>query len=150
MTLIIVGGWRLMAPSSGMVMHPSLWLFHSQCWGKGIRMRTLVSYHAHSAAGALICTQNVPRRLGETPWTGIYWWSLPWERFSHLCVQVFFCFLLSFFLFFRATGSAYGSSQARGGVGAPSCSCRPTHSPSNMGSEPRLRPTLQLMATRDP
>ena len=43
---------------------------------------------------------------------------------------------------------AYGSSQARGQIGAaPASLC---HSHSNVGSEPHFRPTPQLAATRDP
>ena len=43
---------------------------------------------------------------------------------------------------FRAAPMAYGGSQARGPV--------LHHSHTNVGSEPRLRPTPQLMATLDP
>ena len=51
-------------------------------------------------------------------------------------------------LFFGATPAAYGSSQARGGIGATAaCLC---HGHSNTGSEPRLLHTPQLTATLDP
>ena len=43
---------------------------------------------------------------------------------------------------------AYGGSQARGLIGAVAASLRQSHS--NVGSEPRLRPTPQLTATLDP
>ena len=43
---------------------------------------------------------------------------------------------------------AYGGSQARGQIGATDASL--SHSHSNVGSEPCLRPTPQLMATPDP
>ena len=43
---------------------------------------------------------------------------------------------------------AYGLSQARGRTGATAASLR--HSHSNVGSEPWLQPTLQLIATLDP
>ena len=43
---------------------------------------------------------------------------------------------------------AYGSSQAKGRIGAVAASLH--HSPSNAGLEPRLRPTPQLAATLDP
>ena len=49
-----------------------------------------------------------------------------------------------FFFFFRATPTVYGGSQARGQTGAGAASLY--HSHSNMGSEPRLRPTPQLAA----
>ena len=43
---------------------------------------------------------------------------------------------------------AYASSQARGRIGSVAAGLR--HSHSNVGSEPRLRPTSQLTATPDP
>ena len=52
------------------------------------------------------------------------------------------------FLLFRATPAAYGGFQARGQIRAIATDL--CHSCSNMGSEPRLRPTLQLTATPDP
>ena len=52
-----------------------------------------------------------------------------------------------YLLFFRAASTAYGSSQARGHIGAVAAGLH--HSHSNAGSEPRLRPTPQLMATPD-
>ena len=56
--------------------------------------------------------------------------------------------LFFFFLLFRNTPGAHGSSLARGRIGAPAsglCHCH-----SNMGSQPCLRPTLRLMAAPDP
>ena len=53
----------------------------------------------------------------------------------------------SFFLF-KAEPAAYGSSQARGRGGVTAAGLR--HSHSNTGSEPRLRPTIQLMEMVDP
>ena len=52
------------------------------------------------------------------------------------------------FLFFRATPEAHGGSQARGPFGAVATGLQ--HSHSNAGSELRLLPTPQLMATPDP
>ena len=49
---------------------------------------------------------------------------------------------------FRVTPVAYGSSQARGRMGATAAGLH--HSHSNARSEPPLRPTPQLMATPDP
>ena len=57
-------------------------------------------------------------------------------------------FLCFFFAFSRATPLAYGGSQARGLIGAVAAGL--CHSHSNMGSEPRLRPTPQLTATPHP
>ena len=61
-------------------------------------------------------------------------------------------FLLTFFFFFfsfsRATPAAYGGSRARGLIGAVAAGLRQSHS--NVGSEPRLRPTPQLTAMPDP
>ena len=48
---------------------------------------------------------------------------------------------------FRATLTAYGSSQAKGQIRAVAAGLR--HSHSNVGTEPCLRPTSQLMATPD-
>ena len=53
-----------------------------------------------------------------------------------------------FFFYFRATPAAYGGSQARGRIRAIAAGLH--HSHSNMGSEPRLQPTPQLMAMPDP
>ena len=55
---------------------------------------------------------------------------------------------LFFLLLFRATPAAYGGSQTRGRIRATAA--RLHHSHSYMGSEPRLRPTLQLVAMPDP
>ena len=49
---------------------------------------------------------------------------------------------------FRATPAAYGSSQARGRIGAVAASLH--HSHSNSGSEPHLWPTPRLTAMPDP
>ena len=53
----------------------------------------------------------------------------------------------NFFLLFRATSTAYGSSQARGRIGAAATGLH--HSHSHAGSELCLRPTPQLTATPD-
>ena len=53
-----------------------------------------------------------------------------------------------FLVFSRAAPMAYGGSQARGLIGAAAASLH--HSHSNARSEPRLQPTPQLTATRDP
>ena len=53
-----------------------------------------------------------------------------------------------FFFFFWATLEAYGSSQARSQIGAAAAGLH--HSHSHKGSELRLQPTPQLMATSDP
>ena len=78
-------------------------------------------------------------------------WLLP-ILYSHLqCrrVPVSSCLLLSdFSLVFRAVLVAYGDSQARGQIRAVATSLH--HSHSIEGSEPHLRPTAQLTATRDP
>ena len=57
-------------------------------------------------------------------------------------------YLFIYFCLFRAAQAAYGNSQARGPVGAATASL--PQSCGNTGSEPRLRPTPQLMATMDP
>ena len=57
--------------------------------------------------------------------------------------NMFVCLLL-----FRAIPKAYGSSQARGPIGATTAGLH--HSHSNMGSKPHLQPTPQLTAMLDP
>ena len=69
-----------------------------------------------------------------------------WECSPNL-MNIWNYFFLSFLLF-RAAPSAYESSQARGRIGAVAARLRHNHS--NTGSEPRLWPTPQLMATQDP
>ena len=49
---------------------------------------------------------------------------------------------------FRATPSAYGSSQSKGGIGAIALSLLYSHR--NAGSELHLRPTPQLCVMSDP
>ena len=53
-----------------------------------------------------------------------------------------------FFVFFRAALVAYGGSQARGSIRAVASSLHQSHI--NVGSEPSLQPTPQLMATLGP
>ena len=60
-------------------------------------------------------------------------------------------YLNFFFLFyFRAAPAAYGSSQARGQIEAVAAGLHHSHSNSNMGSKPHLRPIPQLTAMLDP
>ena len=68
---------------------------------------------------------------------------------DYLDQVVFFLFVcFCFFAFFRAAPAAYGGSQARGQIGAVATGLHQSHS--NVGSEPHLQPTPQLMATLDP
>ena len=63
--------------------------------------------------------------------------------------QIFFLNFYLFILLFRATGMAYGSSQARGQMGAAAASL--CHSHSSARSEPRLQPTTyNLQAHSNP
>ena len=55
---------------------------------------------------------------------------------------------LLYFFFFMATPAAYGSSQARGRIGAITVGLR--HSHGHARSEPCLRPTPQLTAMPNP
>ena len=57
-------------------------------------------------------------------------------------------FLSFFFFLFIATPTAYGGSQARGGIGAIAAGLHLNLSDSE--SQPSLRPTPQFMATPDP
>ena len=67
--------------------------------------------------------------------------TLTWK--DALYLFVLFCFCL-----FRATPTAYGSSQARGQIGDTAASL--CHSHNDARSELCLRPTWQLTATLDP
>ena len=61
---------------------------------------------------------------------------------------ILFYFILFYFIcLFRTALTAYGDSQARGPIGAVAASLYQSHS--NAGSEPRLQPAPQLMATSD-
>ena len=64
-----------------------------------------------------------------------------------LYAESYLFYFLIFFAIFWAATTAYGGSQARGRIGAVATSLHQSHS--NAGSEPRLQPTPQLMATPD-
>ena len=69
------------------------------------------------------------------------------EHFNkHKDIRKVQSYVSSFIL--RATALAHGSSQPRGRTGAAAVGL--CHSHSNAGSEPRLRPTLQLAAMPGP
>ena len=57
------------------------------------------------------------------------------------------CVCVCLFAFSRAALAAYGGSQAKGRIGAVATSLCQSHS--NAGSELRLQPTPQLIATPD-
>ena len=65
---------------------------------------------------------------------------------SYLSYLFIYLFCLSAFSW--AAPAAYGGSQARGRIRAVAAGLCQSHS--NVGSEPCLRPTLQLTATPDP
>ena len=68
--------------------------------------------------------------------------------FAFIIIAIITIFVIIIFVCsFRAAPVARGSSQAKGQIGAEAASLR--HSHSNLGSELRLRPTPQLMATPD-
>ena len=70
---------------------------------------------------------------------------LPFEQvYRRIEFNIFFFF----FSFSRAAPAAYGGSQARDLIGAIAAGLNQSHS--NVGSEPCLRPTPQLMAMLDP
>ena len=62
---------------------------------------------------------------------------------SYISARLFFCCCCSL-----GPHTARGSSQARGRIGATAASLH--HSHSNMGSEPCLQPTPQLLVMPDP
>ena len=79
--------------------------------------------------------------------------SLSFKAFANLndCRQWIIFFNFYFFCLFAiswAASAAYGGSQARGRIVAVATGLRQSHS--NVGSEPCLRPTPQLMAKPDP
>ena len=78
--------------------------------------------------------------LWQLPLNTCHWGRRQAVRFSF---DLFFVVFLS-----KAIPTAYGSSQARGRIGATDAGLH--HSHSNIRSEPHLRPTPQLAATPDP
>ena len=62
---------------------------------------------------------------------------------------VFFGFVCLFVCLIRAAPTAYGSSQARGQIGAAAAGLYHSHCNSNLGSKPSLRPIPQLTAMPD-
>ena len=60
----------------------------------------------------------------------------------------FYIFIFCLFAFSRAAYVAHGGSQARGRIGAVATGLHHNHS--NLGFEPRFRPTPQLTAMPDP
>ena len=71
-----------------------------------------------------------------------------WGPLAMVLIYLYILFHCFIFLLFRATSTAYGSSQARGRIGAIAASLY--HSHSNAGSEPSMQPTPQLIAKPDP
>ena len=79
--------------------------------------------------------------------------AYPWAGHLRMLGLIFTCkttptfyTVWKFFFLLRATPVAYGSSQARGQIGAAAASLH--HS--NVGSEAHLGPAPQLKATPDP
>ena len=81
------------------------------------------------------------------PLYGLYFHFLHSVLWSMKLKNYFLPFFF-FFNLFRAASAAHGGSQARGWIGAIAAGLRQSHS--NVGSEPSLRPTPQLMAMLDP
>ena len=88
-----------------------------------------------------------------SPDLGPVLWSFPWAGqpphltalISPLLLDTIVLFF--YFLLFRAAPVAYGSSQARGRIGATAAG--PHHSHSNAGSQPPLQTTPRLTAMLD-
>ena len=79
--------------------------------------------------------------------------SLPHANFIRFSFPAFFFFFLSFVVVVVvaiswAAPAAYGSSPARGPIGAVAAGLHQSHS--NAGSEPHLQPAPQLTAMLDP
>ena len=68
--------------------------------------------------------------------------------FSFYLLLFIYLFIFCLFTPSWAAPAAYGGSQARGRIGAAAASLHWSHS--NLGSEPCLQPTPQLMAIPDP
>ena len=86
---------------------------------------------------------------------GLTWLSDNFLSIESPVTELLFLFFKIFYLFWfvslsfpRAAPVAYGVSQARDLIGAVAAGLH--HSHSNLGSEPCLRPTPQLMTTPDP
>ena len=76
----------------------------------------------------------------------------PYDLFSkasYINGNFYLIYLFIYYLFslFRAAPGAHVGSQARGRIGVAVAGLHQSHS--NMGSEPHLQPTPQLMATSD-
>ena len=91
---------------------------------------------------------NVPLWWQCWQWRGLCLCRSKGYLHYRACSQLHFLLWLSFFAFSRAAPVAHGGSQARDLIGAVATGLCQSHS--NMGSEPCLRPTPQLMATLDP
>ena len=77
--------------------------------------------------------------------------AMKWQNFipSRVCkIKLASKNFFFFFFFFRAAPAAYGGSRARGPTRAVAAGLHQCHS--NVGSEPHLWPTPQLMAMPDP
>ena len=88
--------------------------------------------------------------LMDTSQIHFHWAMMRTPQKFHF-IYLFLFFIIIFFLSFvfsKSAPMAYGSSQARGQIGAVAAGLR--QSDSNTGSEPRLQPTPQLTATQDP
>ena len=76
--------------------------------------------------------------------------NMEWKDYFSLVIKLhensFFFF--SLFAISWVAPTAYGGSQARDPIGAVAAGLLQSHS--SAGSEPRLQPTPQLMATPDP
>ena len=68
-----------------------------------------------------------------------------WKKMFEMSFYFIFIFCI-----FKATPEVYGSSQARGRIGAVAASLHHSHSHIHARSQPHLRPTPQLTAMPDP
>ena len=89
----------------------------------------LLSHNGHSLEGILLTIMSWGPSKSPTPSKRGNWAPL---CSPNLCL----IFKFNFFLLFRATGAAYGGSQARGPIRAVPSSLH--HSHSNVGSKPHL------------
>ena len=98
---------------------------------------------------ALVCFLHRVFFWAQLLWLQTLLKELRQDQGKYIYYFVRWCLIIIFFFWhFRATCVAYGSSQARGRIGAAAAGLH--HSHSNMGSQPHLWPTPKLTATPDP
>ena len=142
-------------------------ILNKLCWAGGLNLwpKQIPLHHSRNSlketlGGLFTMASNIHNSWGLIPRNNCYICFIHSLLFYLLILSHNLCkhpkqdwlktFLANVFLFllFRAAPVAYGSSQARGRIGATAAGLH--HSHSNAGSEPRLLPTPQFMTMLDP